>query len=274
MEEALLRVVGGKKAGARKVVARVGLETDTPRSIKYRYALRHWTDAVVVNADRIAASFSGIDGFDPGNVIVIHNGVVTPERRSPTGTLRRELGIPLDGFVVGTIARLASQKRLDRLLRAFARLPGNTHCIIAGHGEEKNALTLLTGALGITSRVHFLGHRENKGDVLDALDVFVISSDREGMSNAMLEAMAFGLPVVSTPVSGAAEALTAHFNGFAPGLITSFDESSITDSIDTLRADTHMRQSMGKSAGSIASTRFSLDRMLDQWETVLRPGHP
>jgi glycosyltransferase involved in cell wall biosynthesis len=260
-----------KRAGARKVVARVGLETDTPRNFKYRFALRHWTDAVVVNADRMAESFSDLDGFDSRNVTVIHNGVVKPARQSSRGGLRRELGIPPDALVAGTVARLASQKRLDRFLHAFAKLPDTPHCIIAGDGDERDSLARLAASLGIPSRVHFLGHRENKGDVLDAMDVFVITSDREGMSNSMLEAMAFGLPVVSTPVSGAREAMLPDAEVGAPGLVVGFDEESVAAGIARLFDQPDTRRSMGQAARAIASTRFSLDYMLDQWEDVLAP---
>ena len=127
----------------------------------------------------------------------------------------------------------------------------------------------LATSLDNPDRLHFLGHRENKGDVLDAMDVFVVTSDREGMSNAMLEAMAFGLPIVSTPVSGAGEALLPESNGSAPGLITQFDEDSIAAAIENLLADPDKRRSMGETAARVAATRFSLDRMLDQWEEVL-----
>jgi glycosyltransferase involved in cell wall biosynthesis len=258
-----------KKAGARKVVARVGLESDTARSFKYRYALRRWTDAVVVNANQMAASFSNVDGFDSRNVSVIQNGVVVPQRQSPSGALRAGLGIPACAPTIGTVARLAKQKRIDRLLRAFAKLPRDVHCIIAGDGSERESLARLAAELGVSDRVHLIGHREDKGDVLDALDLFVVTSDQEGLSNAMLEAMAFGLPIVSTPVSGAGEALLPDIKGTAPGLITSFDDASIAASIETLLADSANCRSMGEAAKRIAVTRFSLDSMLDQWEEIL-----
>lgn len=258
-----------RKAGAAMVVARVGLESDKPRSMKYKYALRHWTDAVVVNADRMAASFSNIDGFDSRNVRVIHNGVVPPKRASVSGTLRIDLGIPDGAATIGTVARLAKQKRIDRLLRAFAQLPANTHCIIAGDGDERESLSRLATAIGIADRLHLVGHREDKSTVLAALDLFVITSDQEGLSNAMLEAMAFGLPVVSTPVSGAGEALFPDTDGEIPGLIASFDDASIASSLNSLLADGQARRSMGEAARRIAAKRFSLDSMLDKWEEVL-----
>lgn len=258
-----------KKAGARMVVARVGLESDNPRSFKYKFALRRWTDAVVVNADRMAGSFSNLDGFDSRNVRVIHNGVVAPRRNSTSGTLRAELGIPASAPAVGTVARLAKQKRIDRLLRAFAQVPHDTHCIIAGDGDERQSLVQLSSAMGISDRVHLIGHREDKGDVLDALDVFVVTSDQEGLSNAMLEAMAFGLPIVSTPVSGAGEALLPDLDGAVPGLITSFDDASVALSINSILSDGQRQRSMSEAAKRTAASRFSIDSMLDQWEEVL-----
>ena len=105
---------------------------------------------------------------------------------------------------MGTVAR--GQKRLDLLLGAVARLEG-VRCLLAGAGPEEAVLRRGARTLGIAEHVVFLGHRESVGDVLDALDVFGVTSRTEGMSNAMLEALAAGVPVVSTPVSGAADAL-------------------------------------------------------------------
>lgn len=258
-----------RRAGALRVIARIGLESDTPRNFKYKYALRRWTDSVVVNADRMANSFASLRGFDPRNVKVIHNGVVAPQRNSPSGALRSALGIPQCAFTIGTVARLAKQKRIDRLLRAFSQLPPDVHCLVAGDGGEQETLLRLASELGVSDRVHFIGHREEKGDVLDAIDVFVVASDQEGMSNAMLEAMAFGLPIVSTPVSGAGEALLPDVGGQAPGLIASFDEASIAASIRLILDDSTKCKAMGEAARRIAASRFSLDAMLDQWEDVL-----
>ena len=259
-----------KRAGARKVVARVGLESDTPRSAKYRYALRHWTDIVVVNAARMSAPFASLTGFGPDRVRVIHNGVVPPERHSTPGTLRDQLSIPPSARVLGTVARLARQKRIDRLLRVVALLPDDVHCVIAGDGAERSALLKQSESVVNPDRIHFLGHRENKGDILDALDVFVVTSDKEGLSNAMLEAMAFGLPVVSTPVSGALEALDDS-SGTPAGVVSGFDEASIATAVSGLFADAHHRLRVGEAARQKAATTFSLDNMLDNWEEVLCP---
>jgi glycosyltransferase involved in cell wall biosynthesis len=257
--------------GARvpRVVARVGLETDTPRSAKYRLALARWVDAVVVNASRIEAPFARVKG----GATVIHNGVPVPPVREP-GALRRELGIAPDAPVVGTVARLARQKRLDRLFETVALLPPETHCIVAGSGGWEARLRALAEELGIAQRVHLLGHRDDTGTVLDALDVFVTASDTEGLSNAMLEALASGVPVVSTPVSGADDALEPLADGRRPGVVTGWESAELAAAIRPLLGDAALRARMGQAARERAEERFSYDGMLARWERVLSGEKP
>ncbi|HEX6750539.1 MAG TPA: glycosyltransferase [Longimicrobium sp.] len=263
-----LAALGARLARVPRIVARVGLETDTPRSAKYRLALPRWVDAVVVNARRQRSAFADLPGFDVDRVVVIHNGVEPPVSRAPRGSVRAALGIPNDAHVVGAMARLARQKRLDRLLRAVSKLPG-VHCVLAGDGEERGAIESLAAQLGIADRVHLLGHRDDTAEVLDALDVFVVSSDREGLSNAMLEALACGVPVVSTRVSGADDALEPLADGTAPGEIAGFSEDEIAAALRRLLADPELRRTMGDAGRRRAMERFSMDVMLERWEAVL-----
>ena len=336
-----LAAMGARLARVPRVVARVGLETDRPRSAKYRWAIPRWVHTVVVNASRIRPGFLALPGFDERRVVVIHNGVRTPERRSPTGAVRAALGIPASAFVVGAVGRLAEQKHLYRLLHAVAALPsgdaaasvestrstesasiGSTsstdsisirstesasistgsidstsstesistestamgsgsaesapsgsievHCVLAGEGEERGRLEALAAELGIAARTHFLGFRDDTGDVLGALDAFVICSNREGMSNAMLEALAAGVPVVSTPVSGADEALAPFADGRRPGiLVDGFDSAPIAGALRGMMADPRMRAGMAEAARERAREEFGMERMLDRWEGVL-----
>lgn len=267
-----LAALGARLARVPRVVARMGLETDTPRSAKYRFALPRWVHAVAVNARRMRPAFADLPGFSPDRVVVIHNGVTAPVRRQPPGAVRAALGIAPDAPVVGAIARLAAQKRFDRLLRAVVQLP-EVHCILAGDGEERPALEALSAELGIASRVHFLGNRDDTGDVLDALDLFVVSSDREGLSNSMLEALAAGVPVVSTPVSGAEDALEPLPDAAAPGEIAGFSDDEIAAALRRLLADPARRREMAEEARRRARGRFSMDTMLARWEALLA-GEP
>jgi glycosyltransferase involved in cell wall biosynthesis len=268
-KKAWLAGLAGRMAGVPRVVARIGLETDVPRNAKYRFAFRRLVDRVVVVSERMAAPYAGLGA----RLTVIPNAVHAPARTAFPGAVRLSLGIALDGRCVGTVARLVPQKRLDRLLDAVARLPHDVHCILAGDGPLRGALRRQAAALGIGPRVHFLGHRADVADVLGALDVFVATSDREGMSNAMLEALAAEVPVVSTAVSGTDEALRPARDGTAPGVVVGFDAAAVAGAVRTLLDDEGRRRAMGAAAGVRARGEFGVPRMLDAWERVLA-GHP
>ena len=261
-----LASLGAQLARVPRVVARVGLESDTPRSAKYRVALRRWVDGVAVNAERMIEPFARLEGFGAHKVKLIHNGVRAPMPSGEKGILRKQLGIAPDAFVVGTVCRLVSQKRIDRLVEAMALVSDSIHCIIAGEGNQQEAIASRISTLGLARRIHLLGHRDDVGNVLRALNVYVVSSDREGLSNSMLEAMAAGLPLISTPVSGSSDAL----DGAHPaGIITGFDEQSIARAIEHLNINRSRLKEMAQAAQHRAETRFSMDRMVDEWEAFL-----
>jgi glycosyltransferase involved in cell wall biosynthesis len=265
-----LAAFGAHIARVPRVVARIGLESDTPRNAKYRFALRHWVDGVAVNAQAMVRPFAELRGFGPEKVTVIRNGVNAPSRQRPQRTLRNSLGLSADAKVIGTVARLARQKRIDRLIDAMTMIPSGVRCIIAGDGPRRIELERRRDELGLHDRVHFLGHRDDVAAVLDALDLFIVPSDKEGMSNAMLEAMAFGLPVVSTRVSGAEDALSPNERGDAAGQIVDFSAHAIAVAAKEILRDDPLRSRMAAAAQVRAAEEFSFEVMLDRWEAFLQ----
>lgn len=264
-----LAALGATLAGVPFVVQRVVLEGDTPaRGARYRLALRRWVDAVVLNAEAMRGPFLAGDArLDPARVRTVVDGVRPPVAAREPGAVRRELGIPEDAFVVGSVSRLTRQKRFDRLLRAVAALPPHVHLLIAGEGKAEPRLRALVGELGIGSRVHLAGFRRDVGDVLAAMDLFAVSSDREGMANAMLEAMMAGVPVVSTEVSGAREAL-----GGGAGVVVGRSDAALADAVSRLAGDPAERARLAETARLRAEERFGVERFLDEWEALLRGG--
>lgn len=264
--------LAGRLAAVPRVVARVGLETDTPRNAKYRFVFRHWIDAVVFNADGMRTTFlEAIPDFR-GDAVTVHTGVAPPVAEGGAA-FRRELGIPEDAPLVGSVGRLVEQKRYDRLVRTLAELP-EVHAVLVGAGEERETLERLAREAGTADRLHLAGHRDDPDPALDAMDLFVVCSDREGLSNAMLEALAAGVPVVSTDVSGAREALApaqdAGASGVAPGRVVGFDETELVAALRALLDDGEERFRMGEAARRVARERFGEERMLDGWERILR----
>lgn len=256
-----------------RVVARIGLETDTPRGRKYHFAIARWVHAVVLKTEDMRRKYLDA-GTDAQKLVLIPGGVSLPPLRLPPGEVRRSLGIAPGARVIGAAARLDVQKRLDRLLRAFASLPPDVHCVLAGDGPDRASLQSLAVELGVAERVHFLGLREDVADVLAALDVYVITSGREGMSNSMMEALAAGLPVVSTAVSGADDALAPLPDGRAPGIVVGFDADEVASGVRRVLDDPVLRREMAAAALERARESFDFETMVGRWEALLAGRAP
>lgn len=147
---------------------------------------------------------------------VIHYGrpeqFFTPCDEAVRARLRAELKLPADAVICFTAARLASVKGfLYQIVAAkhLIALPGcgKLHFVWAGEGEQRAKLKEAIASSGLTGRVHLLGHRWDVADWYDAVDIFALPSDMEGMPLAIMEAMAKGLPVIATAVSGIPEEL-------------------------------------------------------------------
>ena len=261
--------LGARMARVPFIVQRVVLSTSLPRRAGQRRVFRTLPDVTVFNADGMRAEHLRSDPLVAADsLLTIYDGVPAPPVTGAPGSVRESLGIPRGARVIGCVARLAEQKRIDRLVRALDHLTG-VHLVVAGEGPLQAELEALATGRGVRERVHLLGHRKDVGDVLAALDVYVVSSDSEGMANAMLEAMMVGLPVVSTDVSGAREALQPDGDGAAPGLVVGFDEGELVRAVADLLRDEPRRAAMGLAAKRVAEARFGWRRFVDEWERLL-----
>ena len=120
--------------------------------------------------------------------------------------MRQQWGIDDETVVYGFAGGLRGEKNLHLLLKAFgeAALPDNSHLALVGDGPDRAELEQLAARLGIGPRVSFRGHASDMSQVMPAFDVFVMSSRTEQTPNALLEAMACGLPVIATDVGDCA----------------------------------------------------------------------
>jgi glycosyltransferase involved in cell wall biosynthesis len=167
--------------------------------------------AIVYNS-RVAASQHGALGYSTEHVLVLPNGVDTAvfaPSASARPALCDELGLPTGSFLVGNVARYHPMKNHTGFLRAAALVLADVpsaHFIMVGPGVDKNNANLvaLVGQLGLVGKVHLLGERPDIHSLLAGLDVFVLSSSwGEGFPNVVVEAMACGVPVVTTDVGDA-----------------------------------------------------------------------
>ena len=263
-----LAALAARIAGVPKLVARIGLSSDTPRNFKYRFVLRRWVDHVVFVAETMQQSYAEAMPELGDRLTTIYKAVPPLGPRIPKDAARRALGLPADVPVLGSVSRLVSQKRLDRLLESVVFLREDVHLVIAGEGPLRGALGQHVRQLGLHGRVHFLGYQENIAPLMDAVDALIIASDREGMSGAMLEALSRGVPVISTDVSGAREALGPTEEGPAPGLVTGFAPPQIASAVTTVLYYPELLREMGRAAERRYKELFSYEGMLEGWEAV------
>ena len=264
-----LAAAAARMARVPKVMARVGLSSDTPRNFKYRFVLRRWVDHVVFVADAMRKSYIEVLPELDHHFTTIYKGLPQLGPRLTKEAARRALGLPMNVSLLGSVSRLVSQKRLDRLLEAMVFLHEDAHLAIAGEGPLRGALGQRARTLRLRNRVHFLGYQPSIAPLMDAVDALVITSDREGMSGAMIQAMSRGVPVVSTDVSGAREALEPGSNGRAPGLVTGFAPPEIASALNSVLYDRELLGEMGRAAEQCYRERFSYEGMLDGWEALL-----
>jgi len=141
------------------------------------------------------------------------------------------------------------------------------HLVLLGDGTLMGAIKARVQADGLQGRVHVLGKRDNVRECLAASDVFVLSSNWEGSPLAVMEAMAAGLPVISTAVGGVPELVRSGEHGI---LVPPGDCLAFTQAMRLLSTDSGKRSAMGGAARSFASTAFRVERMVEGYANLYR----
>lgn len=179
---------------------------------------------------------------------------------------RLEWGLPAGSFVLGSVGRLVSVKNYGLLLRAVSQM-GNerVYVVLVGEGPEREALTRLAETLGIAARVKFLGHRENVAGLLGAMDVFVLPSLSEGMSNTLLEALAAKLVVIASDVGGNREIVRDGQDGL---LFPNDDLDALKDKIGLVLTDSRLRAKLAQSGRERVQQTFDIQAMVRRYENL------
>ncbi len=214
-----------------------------------------------------------------GRIKTIHNGITVDRlRANRTGEeTRASLATPLATSVVCNVANITDRKGQDVLMRAIAKLDQSlvdVRCWCAGglthQPSAVSALKRLIEDLRIADRVSLLGARSDVPDLLEACDVFVLSSRQEGLPITILEAMAAGKPVVATDVGGCAEVVRHGETGL---IVPPEDPDALAGAIQTVLTDSNLAHEMGKAGRERVEEHFTVDAMVDKhievYETVI-----
>jgi glycosyltransferase involved in cell wall biosynthesis len=198
---------------------------------------------------------------------VIMNGV-SPDRLTPSvlrAVFRRSMGIGEDEIVLLFVGSLDSNKRPDRFLRVASRVCEAVPSVrswIVGDGPLRGVAESMAVDLRIDDRVRFFGAREDVADIMLAADIFVITSDSEGVPAVVIEAGLFGLPVVGTDVGGLKECVIPGETGI---LVPVHDEEQMSAAIAALATDHGRRRRLGQAGQERVRGNLMIDAIADKY---------
>jgi sugar transferase (PEP-CTERM/EpsH1 system associated) len=208
-------------------------------------------------------------GFPARRIAVIHNGVDT-ERFYPQDTGRRRVRERLEigpgEFCIGAVGRLETVKDLPTLVRAAAVAAKKWRLLFAGDGSEACALQSLVSRFPeLHERTSFLGEIHDIPEFLNALDVYVLPSIYEGISNSLLEAMATGLPVIASAVGGNTEVIVDGDSGL---LFPAGDTAALASRLTAVFERPEFRARLGQRGLARVKENFSLNSMVQKYEDL------
>jgi glycosyltransferase involved in cell wall biosynthesis len=252
----------GRAAGVKVIISseRVVAWESRARILVSRLTSR-LADVVTTNSAAGVAFWTSALALPSGRVRLIYNGVDTSVF-SPCAT-------PGSPVVIGNLARLHVKNDQGTLLRALAELRGASNvwtCVVGGDGPERDALARLAESLQLGDRLRFVGHVAEAVAFLQHLDVYVQPSVAEGLPNAVLEAMACGLPCVATAVGGTPEIVVEGCTGY---LVPPRDPSLLAARLGRLLPDPELRGRMGAAGRSRVEERFSEAGMVRATESLI-----
>ena len=230
-------------------------------------AVSHWLAATLappLNVDKVKVIHNGLDFNSFDDAIA-----------STKGSIRNELGLPADTFVVTSVGRIDPEKGHDHLVKAAAQVchrMQNAHFLLAGSDDDKafsDQLRRDVKKLGLAERFHFLGFRSDVPRLLAESDVFVLTSRSEGLGFVVLEAMAAGRAVIATRCGGAEEPI---IEGVTGKLVDVGDVAAIAEAILDLAGDRRRRTEMGAAARGHVRKNFcvrsSVNSLMEVYDEI------
>jgi glycosyltransferase involved in cell wall biosynthesis len=264
----LLGLAAARLAGAKAIVSRLDLG-------HLRAGFGRWhrqaeklnarlADLVVANAEAVREVCIREEGVKPENCVIVRNGIDLQHfDASAAAPLQAPLPVPEGAPIVAVIGNLWPVKGHRTLIEAVARLPADfqkVRFLCAGEGPEREYLSSRIAELGLSERVHLIGHRLDVPAVLRLATVACLCSSAEGLSNALMEAMAARLPVVATRVGGNPELIRDGENGF---LVPHGDVAALADKLAALLAAPELAREMGARGRRRVESELSLERMAE-----------
>jgi glycosyltransferase involved in cell wall biosynthesis len=205
-------------------------------------------------------------------IAVICNGVDLKRYSRPVdkALVRSRLGLDAQAFLIIMVGTLREPKGHCYMIEAMSELVSrhpNMHALFVGDGELREELQAQATRLGLVEHIHFLGNRSDVPDLLAASDLFALPSLWEGLSMALLEAMASGLPIVASAVSGTVQVMLPNETGL---LVPPKDVPKLVEAIEQIVSDPACALRMGATARRRVQAEFSAQKQADEHLALYR----
>jgi glycosyltransferase involved in cell wall biosynthesis len=228
--------------------------------------MAHWVNGFIAVSNDVEAGILKTIGPVQERITIISNGVDTRRYHAPAdrSATRCTLGFAEDTILYTVVGTLKEQKGHRYLIEAFGPLISATphlHLLIVGDGELRGSLESQVRAAGIEGNVHFLGNRNDVPAILAASDVFVLPSLWEGLPMALIEAMASGLPVIATAVSGSQQVVERGRSGI---LVPPGEVIPLRQAIEALIANPEWARLLGTAARRRIEEAYSAQRQAEE----------
>jgi glycosyltransferase involved in cell wall biosynthesis len=265
----------GRLAGRMARVPRIvsGIRV-AERRCRWHVSLDYWTNWLVDHnvcvSQGVADFASNVMRLRRDKLSVIPNGVDYQRFATASSADLRSLGIPDGSRVIISVARLDEQKGIAFLLEAAETVcqdDPNAHFLIAGDGPDRARLTAIAEQRGVTNNVHFVGNRDDVSNMLAASDLFVLPSLWEGMPNALLEAMAAGLPVIATDVEGSRELIESGVNGL---LVPAASPVPLAAAIRSILGNVQFGATLARASQNTIEKRFTEESVVSAYDELYR----
>lgn len=226
---------------------------------------RYLSAAKIFAISKFVAESVLASGIPKDHVKLVYEGVAVPPPIDGAShdAARAKVHLPKDDFLFASIGYLLAEKGHEHLVRAFAEIArAQERCtlLLAGDGPERRRLELLAAGLGVRDRVIFTGLVEDVSEVYKACDAFVFPSLTEPLGTSMLNAMAYGLPVVGVARGGVPEYVEPGVSGL---LVNESSAEALAPAMNRIYADAELRRRLGEHAREQISDNFSADRMVE-----------
>lgn len=205
-------------------------------------------------------------GVPAERCVLLENGIDTEayRRRQSVAEAKLRLGLPPERPLVGAVGRLSEEKGFDVLIRATARLLRaglDIGLAIAGEGDQKRELEELIRTLGHGDRIRLVGFAPDTRPLYESMDVYALSSYREGLPNVLLESMAMEVPVVATNIAGVPRLITHQQNGW---LIEPGSVDELAEALTSLLRDGDRRERFRRIGRKTVEEGYSFTRRMDK----------